>query len=119
VSEKIGHFDTDLSEDGELGRRLKTIALRADKDRKALVQLRAALQQVNDEARTMISDSEQHFISIARVLKVAHEDIGKSNPASLLNWKELRPASEKELRAVIAGAYKKIYNFVLLMQMYK
>jgi hypothetical protein len=119
VAEKIGHFDTDLAEDGELGRRLKTIALKADRDRKALVQLRAALQQVNDEARTMIGDSVQHFVSIARVLKLAHEDIGKPNPAFLVNWKELRPSSDKELRAVVANAYKKIYNFVQLMQMYK
>ena len=119
VSEKIGRFDADLAEDGELGRRLKTIALRADRDRKALVQLRSALQQVNDEARTMIGDSVQHFVSIARVLKLAHEDIGKPNPAFLVNWKELKPSSDKELRAVIAAAYKKIYNFVQLMQMYK
>jgi hypothetical protein len=119
VSEKISRFDSDLAEDGELGRRLKTIALRADKDRKALVQLRAALQQVNDEARTMIGDSVQHFVSIARVLKLAHEDIGKPNPVSLVNWKELKPSSDKELRGVIATAYKKIYSFVQLMQMYK
>jgi hypothetical protein len=119
TAEKIGHFDTDLAEDGELGRRLKTIALRADKDRKALVQLRMALQQVNDEARTMIGDSVQHFVSIARVLKLAHEDIGKPNPAFLVNWKELKPSTDKDLRAVVAIAYKKIYNFVQLMQMYK
>jgi len=119
VSEKIAKFDEDLAEEGELGLRLKTMALRADKDRKALVQLRSALQQVNDEARMMIGDSVQHFVSLARVLKLAHEDIGKPNPAFLINWKELKPSSDKELRAVIAAAYTKIYNFVLLMQMYK
>jgi hypothetical protein len=119
VSEKIGHFDTDLAEDGELGRKLKTIALKADRDRKALVQLRAALQQVNDEARTMIGDATQHFVSIARVLKLAFDDVGKPNPAFLVNWKELRPSSDKELRTVVAAAYKKIYSFVQLMQMYK
>jgi hypothetical protein len=119
VSETIGRFDADLGEDGELGRRLKTIALRADRDRKALVQLRMALQQVNDEARTMIGDSVTHFVAIARVLKLAHEDIGKPNPDFLVNWKELKPASDKDLRTVIASVYKKIYNFVQLMQMYK
>jgi hypothetical protein len=119
VAEKISTFDSNLAEDGELGRRLKTIALRADKDRKAVVQLRMALQQVNDEARTMIGDSVQHFVSVARVLKLAHEDIGKPNPAYLINWKELRPSTDKDLRGVIAAAYKKIYNFVQLMQMYK
>jgi hypothetical protein len=119
VSETIATFDADLAEDGELGRRLKTIAMRADRDRKALVQLRMALQQVNDEARTMLGDSTQHFVAIARVLKLAHEDIGKVNPAYLVNWKELKPASDKDLRTVIATVYKKIYNFVQLLQMYR
>jgi hypothetical protein len=119
ISETIGRFDADLAEDGELGRKLKTIALRADRDRKALLQLRTALQQVNDEARTMIGDSLTHFIAVARVLKLAYEDIGKPNPAYLVNWKELKPASDKDLRNVIAAVYKKIYNFVQLLQMYK
>ena len=119
VSEKINRFDEDLAEDGELGLRLKTLAMKAEKDRKALIQLRSGLQQVNDEARMMIGDAVQHFVSIARVLKLAHEDIGKPNPAFLVNWKELKPSSDKELRVVIAAAYKKIYSFVQLMQMYK
>jgi len=119
VTEKINRFDEDLAEDGELGRRLKTLALKAEKDRKALIQLRSGLQQVNDEARMMIGDSVQHFVSIARVLKLAHEDIGKPNPAFLVNWKELKPSSDKELRVLVAAVYKKIYNFVQLMQMYK
>jgi hypothetical protein len=119
VSETIAHFDADLAEDGERGRRLKTIAMRADRDRKALVQLRMALQQVNDEARTMLGDSLQYFVAVARVLKLAHEDIGKINPSYLVNWKELKPASDKDLRTLIAAVYKKIYNFVQLMQMYR
>ncbi|HEY9595279.1 MAG TPA: DUF5312 family protein, partial [Spirochaetia bacterium] len=119
ISETIGRFDTDLAEDGELGRRLKTIALRADRDRKALLQLRQALQQINDEARTMIVDSVQYFVSVGRVLKLAYEDIGKQNPVYLVNWKELKPASDKDLRVVIAAVYKKIYAFVQLMSMYK
>jgi hypothetical protein len=58
-------------------------------------------------------------VAIARVLKLAHEDIGKANPTYLINWKELKPALDKDLRALIAAVYKKIYNFVQLMQMYK
>jgi hypothetical protein len=119
MSEQIARFDADLSEDGERGRRLKTIALRTERDRKAVVQLRMALQQVNDDARTMIGDSVQHFVSIARVLKLAYEDIGKASPALLVNWRELKPSSGQDLRVLIAAVYKKIYNFVQLLQMYK
>jgi hypothetical protein len=32
------------------------------------------------------------------------------------NWRELR-AAEKDVRGLIAGVYRKIYNFVQLMQM--
>ena len=119
MSEIIGRFDQDLAEDGERGRKLKTIAMRADRDRKALVQLRAALQLVNDEARTMLGDATQHLIAVARVLKLAYEDIGKPNPASLVNWKELKPGSERDLRTLVTAVYKKIYSFVQLMQMYR
>jgi hypothetical protein len=119
MSETIGRFDEALAEDGERGRKLKTIAMRADRDRKALVQLRSALQQVNDEARTMLGDATQHLIDVARVLKLAYEDIGRPNPAALVNWRELKPGSERDLRTLVAGVYKKIYSFVQLMQMYR
>jgi hypothetical protein len=119
VSETISRFDADLAEDGELGRKLKTFALRADRDKQALIVLRGALRQVNDEARTMLGDSSQHFVAVARVLKLAHEDIGKPNPAYLMNWKELKPSGDRDLRSLITGVYKKIYNFVQLIQMYR
>jgi len=118
-SETIALFDTDLAEDGETGRRLKTIAMRAERDRKALVQLRMTLRQINDEAHTMIGDSVQHLIGIARVLKVAHDDVARPNPALLMNWKELKPTMDRDVRGLIAAVYKKIYNFVQLMQMYR
>ena len=118
-SETIALFDEDLAEDGETGRRLKTIALRADRDRKAVVQMRMTLRQINDEAQTMIGDSIQHLVAVARVLKVAHDDVGRQNPTLLTNWKELKPSMEKDIRELIAAVYKKIYNFVQLMQMYR
>ncbi len=118
-AENIALFDADLAEDGEAGRKMKTIALRAERDRKALVQLRMLLRQTNDEAHTMIGDSTQQLVAIARVLKAAHEDCVRPNPVLLINWKELRPSSDKDIRALIAAVYKKIYNFVQLMQMFR
>ncbi|MGA2765333.1 MAG: DUF5312 family protein [Spirochaetia bacterium] len=118
-SETIGLFDTDLAEDGEMGRRLKTIALKAERDRKALVQLRMTLRQINDEAHTMIGDAVQNLVGIARVLKLAHEDVVRPNPTLLINWKELKPATDKDVRSLIAAVYKKIYNFVQLMQLFR
>ncbi len=118
-AEVIGLFDADLAEDGETGRRLRTIALRAEHDRKAVVQLRLTLRQINDEAHTMIGDSVNHLVGIARVLRVAHDDVVKPNPTLLINWRELKPATDRDVRGLIAGVYRKIYNFVQLMQMYR
>lgn len=119
VSETISRFDAGLAEDEERGRKLKTFALRADRDKQAVIQLRGALRQVNDEARTMIGDSTEYFVEVARMLKLAHEDVGKPNPSNLMNWKELKPSGDRDLRSLIAGVYKKIYYFVQLMQMYR
>ena len=119
VAEMISRFDADLAEDGEFGLKLKTLALKSDRDKSAIVQLRGALRQINDEAYTMLGDSAQHFVSLARVLKLAHEDVGKPNPSYLMNWRELKPSGDRDLRSLIAGVYKKIYNFVQLMQMYR
>lgn len=118
-SETIALFDEDLAEDGETGRRLKTFALRTERDRKALVQLRVTLRQINDEAHAMISDSVQHLVGIARVLKVAHDDVVRPNPTLLMNWKDLKPSMDRDIRGLIATVYKRIYNFVQLMQMYR
>ncbi len=118
-AEIIGLFDADLAEDGETGRRLKTIALRSERDGKAVVQLRLTLRQINDEAHTLIGDSVQHLVAIARVLKVAHEDVVKPNPSLLINWKDLKPSTDRDVRGLIAVVYRKIYNFVQLMQMYR
>ena len=118
-SETIGLFDADLAEDGETGRRLKTIAIRTDRDRKAVVQMRMTLRQINDEAQTMIGDSVQHLVAIARVLKVAHDDVSRQSPMLLTNWKDLKPSTDTDIRVLIAMVYKKIYNFVQLMQMYR
>ena len=118
-SETIALFDEDLAEDGETGRRLKTFALRTERDRKALVQLRVTLRQINDEAHAMISDSVQHLVGIARVLKVAHDDVVRPNPTLLMNWKDLKPSMDRDIRGLIATVYQRIYNFVQLMQMYR
>jgi hypothetical protein len=118
-SETISLFDADLDEDGETGRRLRTITLKAERDRKALVQLRMTLRQINDGANLIIGDSVQHLVDIARVLKVAHDDVVRPNPTLLINWKDLKPSTDRDMRGLIATVYKKIYNFVQLMQMYR
>ncbi len=115
---EVTKFDEDLAEDGDAGRRLKTIALRVEHDRKALVSLRGALQQVNERAHQMLSSAMPHLVAVARVLKLAYDDIGRPNPVHLLNCRELKPFGG-DLRTLVATVYKRIYKFAQLMQTYR
>ncbi len=115
VSESITAFDAELAEDGDTGRRLRTIAIRVERDRSALSDMRAALQKINDEAQGLVAAALTHLVALAKALKLAHDDCSSPSPQYVANWRELR-AAEKDVRGLIAGVYRKIYNFVQLMQ---
>jgi hypothetical protein len=115
ISEAIATFDGDLAEDGDTGRRLRTIAIRIERDRTAVADMRAALAKINEEAQAIIAGALVQLVALAKALKLAHDDCGSPSPQLVANWRELR-AAEKDVRGLIAGVYRKIYSFVQLMQ---
>lgn len=119
VSENIARFDGDLAEDGDTGRSMRTIAIRAERDRSALSDMRGLLQRTNDQAHGMISSALAQLVALAKALKLAHEDCAKQTPQLVANWRELRSATDKDVRGLIAAVYRKIYNFVQLLQFYR
>jgi hypothetical protein len=119
ISEAIPKFDADLAEDGDVGRKIHAILLRADKDRKVLAELRPLLQRVNDQARSMVGSASTHFVALGRVLKLVYDDSARPYPEQVVNWKDLQAGTDKDLRGLVAAAYKRIYNFMQLMQNYK
>ncbi len=119
ISETIQKFDTDLAEGGDIGRKIHAILLRADKDRKALAELRPLLQRVNDQARGMILSASTHFVALGKVLKLVYDDSARKIPEQIINWKELQAGTTKDMRGLVAAAYKRIFNFMQLMQNYK
>ena len=119
VSEDIARFDGDLAEDGDAGRSMRTIAIRAERDRRALTDMRALLQRTNDQAHGMIGGALTHLVSLAKALKLAYEDCAKQTPQLVANWRELRAATDKDVRGLIAAIYRNIYSFVQLLQFYR
>jgi hypothetical protein len=119
ISESISRFDEALAEDGELGHKMRAVVVRADRDKKAIVNLRTLLQEINDQAGAMIGEATQHFVSIARILKMVFEDYGKTHPELIINWRELKSMTDKDMRTLVAGVYKQIYSFVQLLQIAK
>ncbi len=91
--------------------------IRADRDKKAITNLRALLQEINDEAGAMLTESVRHFVAIAKVLKMVHEDCGRAHPELIVNWRDLKP--DRDLRGMVGGVYRQIYNFVQLIQGYR
>jgi hypothetical protein len=119
ISEDIPKFDADLAEGGDIGRRLHAILVRVEKDRKLLTELRPLLQRVNDHAHTMVTSASTHLVALARVLKLVYDDSARKTPEQVVNWKDLQAGSDRDLRGMVAGAYKRIYNFMQLMQNYR
>ncbi len=118
VSEAIAKFDADLAGDGDIGRKIRAVLLRADKDRKALADLRPLLQRVNDTARGMLGSARNHFVALAKVLKLVYDDSARPHPEEVVNWADLQAGTDRDLRGLVAAAYKRIYNFMQLMQSY-
>ncbi len=116
ISEAISRFDEALAEDGDLGRKMKNVVVRADRDKKAITNLRALLQEINDQAWSMIQEAVQHLVAIGKILKLVYEDYGKTHSELIINWRELKSMTDKDIRNLVASVYKQIYNFVQLIQ---
>ncbi len=118
ISESLITFDDSLSEEGELGQKLKKASTRADRDKAALGALKQLLSEINNRAAKMINESAQHLIAIGKHLKMLIEDYEKKNHALILNWREIDLAAENNVKERMLDIYKKIYYFVQLLQIY-
>lgn len=119
IAEQVVAFDDCLADEGELGARLKKAMGRiVERDKASSNQLRQLLGEVNDRARKMIIDCGQNFVVMARHLKAVIEDHERDEPEIILNWKQLEPLSDRPIRERMTEIYRRIYNFVQLMQIY-
>ena len=116
-SEKITLFDKALSEeDGEYGKKLKTLLPRADRDKEAANIIKTTLRDNNNLAREYIVSATRQLITFGKITKLLIEDYQKSRPELLTNWKELERFAETPIKELGVGVYKKIYLIVQLMQ---
>lgn len=118
ISGALEQFDAELAPDSELGRKLSSIAARADKDRQRAYMARRLLNQVNEQARALLLRAAQHFVSIAKTLKSVVDDAARPKPQLILNWAELTSHGARTLKETLAAHYKKLYYFVQLLKLY-
>lgn len=118
ISDRITAFDDSLAEDDEIGSKFRVMLTRAERDKEVVKQLRTQLKDINEKALKYLTEATQHFIVIARNLKGILEDYEKTPHGLITNWKELEMNADKPIREWIIEVYKKIYAFVMLMQLY-
>lgn len=113
----IVEFDKKLSEDNEIGRKMKTLLPRSEHDKMKDKNIIAILiRDINSEAAEFLTEAQQSLISYAKCLKSLLEDSVKSRPELLVNWAEINKFAEHDIRNMGITAYKKIYMFVQLLQ---
>ena len=120
ITAKVKELDEMVAEDGEYGLKLKNYMPRAERDRDARGIIKTVLGDLNDEAGNLILEASKSFVVYARNLKMVIEDFAKApHSAVIVNWKELDHFAEGKFRDMAVSAYKKLYNFVNLMQCYQ
>lgn len=114
---KIHDFDTKLSEENEIGRKMKTLLPRSEHDKMKDKNIIAILiRDINSEAAEFLTEATTSLIDYAKCLKLVLEDSVKSRPELLVNWTEINKFAEHDIRNMGITAYKKIYMFVQLLQ---
>ena len=116
VSNRITEFDTALSDDSELGAKIKVYLVRAERDIEAKNILKSLTKDINEKAYNMLSSATRNLIVLGKNTKNLLEDMEKKEPELIINWPELVHFSEQPIKEMGVNIYKKIYLFINLMK---
>ncbi|MBQ9539186.1 MAG: hypothetical protein IJU95_07935 [Treponema sp.] len=116
LSSKITTLDESLAESGKYGNKLRTLMPRLDRDRETRNIMEMTLGDANNEAAQILGSAKQNIIIFDKNLKMLLEDFVKPNPSIIRNWKDLDRFAEGKLKQMGVEVYKKLYNFISLLQ---
>ncbi len=119
ISEEIISLDDSLSEEGELGQKMRRALGRVvDRDRSSQKFARELLDQINTKVLGLVNEAAQNLIIIGKNLKALIEDIDRREHQIITNWKELDGDIEDSLKERMAAMYRQLYHIVQLLQVY-
>ena len=119
LSVEVVEFDDSLAEDGDLGRRMKGLALKSNKDKNSNNQLWQLVKKTNDTAKTMIVSAAQNLIVVGKTLKLSLDDYTRKDHTLVINWREIQSATDEDVEQLIVAVYKQIYHFLELLKLYQ
>lgn len=118
IASKTVEFDEKLSEASDIGVKFRTLLSRMEREKEAGRQASKLLNDVNETALKLINLSVKHIIVIGNNFKTIISDYDKPRRELIQNWKEIEQHAEKPPREWLVEAYKKIYDFIMLMQLF-
>jgi len=118
ISTKITEFDTSLSEEEEVGTKLKNYCLRAERDKEARNIANNIIEEANETALELLKDAAQYIVDYAQHVKALLEDYGKKRAELVINWKELDRFAEHPIKEQGVSIYKKLYLLISLLKLY-
>ena len=89
-----------------------------EREKEAGRQAAKLLNDVNETALKLINISLKHIIVIGNNFKTIIADYDRPRRELIQNWKEIEQHSERPVREWLVEAYKKIYDFIMLMQLF-
>ncbi len=115
---KVVEFDDKLSEASDMGVKFRTLLSRMEREKEAGRQAAKLLAEVNETALKLIHASLKHIIIIGNNFKNIIADYDKPRRELIQNWKEIEQHSDRPVREWLVEAYKKIYDFIMLIQLF-
>jgi hypothetical protein len=118
VSDKLIEFDDALAEEGDLGRKLRNLYYKSDRDKTMMPHVRKALKDINDSAKQIIVETVQNLITMGKHIKYLLNDYTNKRSEYIINWKTIDNKTDGKIKEKLIEVYKRIYNFLKLIQYY-
>ena len=116
LATKIVDFDEQFKPGSDLSVKFRTLLSRMEREKEAARQLQKLLDTVNDAAFKIISMTVKHIVVIGNNFKDVLADYDKTTNDLIHNWKEIEKYAERPIKPWLVEAYKKIYDFIMLMK---
>ncbi len=116
LSTKVVEFDEQFKPGSDVAVKFKTLLSRMEREKDAGKQLQKLLDSANDAAFKIISMTVKHIVVIGNNFKDVIADHEKTTSDLIHNWKEIEKYSEKPIEPWLKEAYKRIYDFIMLMK---
>ncbi len=118
VSDRLLEFDDSLAEEGDLGRKIRTLYHKSDRDKTMIPHVRKALKEINEMAKQIIVDTVQNLVTMGKHVKFLLNDFTHKRSEYIINWKTIDNRVDGKLKEKLVDVYKRIYNFLKLIQYY-